>query len=92
MEQQGVIKQQWQKRGFTFGIWQDPPGQIWKDYVHNQDELFMLVEGNVELTLNNQKIIPKIGEEILIPAGTVHTVKNNGNTQTTWYYGYLNGS
>ena len=31
---------------------------------------------------------PAIGEEILIPARTSHTVRNTGNTTARWLYGY----
>ena len=39
------IKKDWQQRHFSFGIKEDPPGQIWKDFVHDVDELYMLVDG-----------------------------------------------
>ena len=39
------IKQAWAKRGFTYTLWTDPPGQVWEDFVHEVDELVTLVEG-----------------------------------------------
>lgn len=83
-----AIEHDWNKRGFSFGIWCDEAGQIWENYVHDTDELFMLVEGEVELSIEGKTIIPKIGEEILIPANSKHTVKNIGKTENSWYYGY----
>lgn len=35
------IQQDWNNRGYSFGVFRDPPGQVWQDYVHNSDELFM---------------------------------------------------
>jgi mannose-6-phosphate isomerase-like protein (cupin superfamily) len=82
------VAEQWKDRGFSLGIFTDPPGQVWKDYVHGTDELLMAAEGEMELEMKGEAIRCKIGEEILIPAKTVHTVRNIGKTGTVWYYGY----
>ena len=82
------VKADWQKRGFSCGIWTDPPGQVWADYVHDVDELIMLLDGALELSLQGKTLRPKVGEEILVPAGESHTVKNIGNTTNHWFYGY----
>lgn len=84
------VKTDWERRGFSFGIWIDPPGQIWEDYRHGVDELLMLAEGEIELSFLGKTFCPKIGEEILIPAGADHTVRNIGKTTNRWYYGYKN--
>ena len=88
MNDEKQIKHNWQQRGFTFGIWDDPPGQVWKDFIHDVDELFMLADGDVELTLSGETLHPHVGEAILIPAGAYHTVENIGSTTSHWYYGY----
>ena len=31
---------------------------------------------------------PQVGEEVLIPAGAVHSVRNIGHTTARWLYGY----
>lgn len=82
------IQEDWQKRGFSFGVWVDPPGQTWEDYRHETDEVFMVLEGEVELEMKGQKLRPGAGEEVLIPKGVVHSVRNLGNTQSRWLYGY----
>ena len=82
------VKTDWERRGFSFGIWQDPPGQTWEDYTHSVDELLMLAEGEIELSFLGKTMRPKIGEEILIPAGASHTVRNIGKIANRWYYGY----
>ena len=33
------IKQDWNSRGYIFGAFRDPPGQVWADFVHKTDEL-----------------------------------------------------
>lgn len=78
----------WQRRGFSCAIWTDPPGRVWADFVHDADELVMLAEGEIEVSFNGQSCRPAIGEEILIPQGARHTVRNIGGTVNRWYYGY----
>ena len=78
----------WEARGFSFGIWTDPPGQMWEGYVHEVDELFMVRDGKVELELHGKKFFPEPGKEILIPAKAVHSVRNLGPTISHWFYGY----
>lgn len=88
MKSEQQVKQDWQQRGFSFGIWVDPPGQVWKDFRHDCDELFMLVQGEIELIIADKTLRPKIGAEVLIPARQLHMVKNIGGTESRWYYGY----
>lgn len=88
MKTENQIKKEWQDRHFSFGIWQDPPGQVWADFTHDTDELFMLIEGEVELIMDGRSIRPSKNQEVLIPAGCCHTVKNIGATTSCWYYGY----
>lgn len=82
------IEKEWKTRGFSFGVWKDLPGTEWEDYVHTVDELFMVVEGDVELEMDGKILHPKPGEEILIPAQMKHSVRNRGKTDSCWLYGY----
>lgn len=82
------IESDWAARGFSCGLWVDPPGQVWAGFVHDVDELVMLLEGEIELEMSGETLRPEIGEEILIPAGTEHTVRNRGGGTARWLYGY----
>ena len=82
------IKQNWNSRGYTFGIFKDPPGQEWADYVHKTDELVVLAEGEIEIEIEGKSQRPQIGEEVFIPANALHTVRNVGSVGNVWYYGY----
>ena len=77
---QEKIKKEWAARGFSCGLWADPPGRVWADFVHDTDELVMLAEGEEEFEINGRKYRLKVGEEFLIPAGTNHTARNVGKT------------
>lgn len=78
--------------GFGCDIWRDQPGQIWADFVHDVDEIVMLIEGEIEVSFAGKTLRPGPGEEIMIPAGASYTVCNTGNTTNRWYYGYRLGS
>jgi len=82
------VEQDWQARGFSCGLWVDPPEQVWEDYVHATDELVMVLEGELELELQGKTFRPQIGEEVFIPAHVTHSVRNVGGTMARWLYGY----
>ena len=77
-----LIKQNWNSRGYSFGVFRDPPGQVWADFVHKTDELVVLAEGEIEVLIEGKVERPKIGEEVFIPANVVHTVRNDEQTKT----------
>lgn len=85
---QKKICQEWAARGFSCGTWVDPPGREWADFIHDTDELVMVVEGEQEFEMSGRRYCPPIGEELLIPAGTRHTARNVGRTPSRWLYGY----
>ena len=85
---QRAVAREWGARGFSCDLWVDPPGQGWEDYRHATGELVMPVEGGLELEFGGRCVRPEPGEEILIPAGVSHTVRNIGGTSVKWLYGY----
>jgi quercetin dioxygenase-like cupin family protein len=85
---QDTVAGGWRERGFSCGLWVDPPGQVWSDYVHDVDELVMVVEGDVEFEIDGNAHRPAPGEELLIPARARHTVRNLGRDEARWLYGY----
>ena len=70
---QEATRKDWNGRGFSFGIFRDPPGQVWADFVHRTDELLVLAEGEIELEIEGMAQRPQIGQEVFIPANAVHT-------------------
>ena len=79
---QEQIKKDWDSRGYSFGIFKDPPGKIWADFVHRTDELVVLSEGEIEIEIEGKSKQPQIGDEVFIPANAIHTVRNIGKTNT----------
>ena len=85
---QEATRKDWNERGFSFEIFRDPPGQVWADFVHRTNELVMLAEGEIELEVEGKTQRPLICQEVFIPANSIHTVRNVGNINNVWYYGY----
>ncbi len=83
-----MVEQDWAQRGFSCGVWTDPPNQSWKEYRHVTDELFMLLEGDVELEMDGKRFQPLPGQEILIPARQEHSVRTSPKSGSRWLYGY----
>jgi len=84
------VSADWNARGFSCDLWTDPPGRCWEDFVHKTDELLLVVEGALELEICGVTSHPKIGEEVFIKAGEIHSVRNIGKTTARWLYGYGN--
>jgi quercetin dioxygenase-like cupin family protein len=82
------MKANWRSRGFSCDVWTDAPGQTWEGYRHSVDELVMILEGDVEFEIDGRVLRPSVGEELFIPAGSVHSVRNQGKTTSRWLYGY----
>ena len=83
---QEQIRKNWESRGYSFGVFKDPPGQVWADFVQMTDELVVLAEGKIEIEGKSEQ--PPIIEEVFIPANAMHTVRNVGNKNNVWYYGH----
>ena len=62
-----VIERDWLSRGFSCQLWVDPPGQRWEDFVHDTDELLVILEGKLELEMGGEVQRPAPGEEVFIP-------------------------
>lgn len=78
----------WASRGFSCALWTDPPGQRWENFTHATDELVTVLEGQMEFEVAGKVQHPQVGEELLISAGAVHSVRNIGKTTARWLYGY----
>ena len=55
------VKKDWNSRGYSFGIFKNPPGQVWSNFVHKTDELVVLAEGKIEIEIEGQSQQPPIG-------------------------------
>lgn len=74
--------------GFSFGVFRDPPGQVWADFVHSTDEFVVVAEGEVEIEVAGQSAVCKPGDLVVIPAGASHTLRTSPHAGSVWFYGY----
>lgn len=69
--QVSCVRTNWQQRGFSCALWTDPPGQVWADFVHPDDE--RLLPGDWRSKEVGRLSIPHWNLpymiEILLPAG-----------------------
>jgi mannose-6-phosphate isomerase-like protein (cupin superfamily) len=83
-----VVARDWRPRGYSCEPFTDPPGREWNDFCHATDKLVTVVEGRLELTVGREKVMCGAGDEVFIPNGAVHSVKNVALSATRWLYGY----
>lgn len=82
------VTQDWRRRGYSCDVFTDPPGREWNDFVHTTNELVTVMEGALKLTIGREEIIAEPGDEVFIPKGVCHSVKNVSSSTTHWLYGY----
>lgn len=74
--------------GFTFDVFRDPPGQVWADFVHDRDEFVVVAEVRMDIEVGTERMACAPGHLVLIPAGTLHTLRTDPESDSVWYYGY----
>lgn len=82
------ISNDWGERGYSCELFTDPPGREWNDFVHATNELVTVIVGTLRLTIGDAQVIAEPGDEVFIPRGVVHSVKNTASCTTHWLYGY----
>jgi uncharacterized protein YdcH (DUF465 family) len=83
-----AVARDWIRRGYTCRAYTDPPGQVWRDHVHDTDELVTVVDGRLEVTMHAENWVLGPGDELYIPRGVTHTLRNLNAGTTRWLYGY----
>ncbi len=85
---QGVVAADWQARGYSCGLFVDPPGREWNDFVHSMNELVMVAEGRLRMSVGADTFVAEPGDEVFISKGARHSLKNIDAGTTRWLYGY----
>jgi uncharacterized protein YdcH (DUF465 family)/quercetin dioxygenase-like cupin family protein len=84
----GEVVRNWIERGYSCNAFTDPPGQEWRDYRHRTNERVTIVEGRLQVTMHGVSYVLDPGDELFIPRGATHTVRNIHTGTTRWLYGY----
>ena len=82
------VARDWCARGFSCGLFTDPPGREWNGFVHGCNELVTVVEGALEMTVDGESCTIGPGDEVFIPRDSLHSVRNVHGATTRWLYGY----
>jgi mannose-6-phosphate isomerase-like protein (cupin superfamily) len=82
----------WGRRGYTCGRIADPPDAEWRDFEHETNELIVVLNGRLEIEIavdgGVQRLDAMAGDEVFVPSGAKHTVRNVHTGITRWLYGY----
>lgn len=82
------VRADWTAEGFSFGIFRDPPGQEWNDFVHDTDEYVVVADGALEVTVGSETRSVAPGDRVRIPAGMNHSLRTVSTEGSVWFYGY----
>ena len=85
---QATVAAEWRARGYSCGSFVDPPGRRWEDFVHDCNELVTVIEGRLEMVVSGETVTLEPGDEVFIPKGALHSVRNIHHRTTVWLYGY----
>ena len=86
--QRSKVAADWRMRGYSCELFVDPPGREWLDFVHSANELVMVAEGRLEVTVDGHRLVAEPGDEVFIAKGARHSVRNIHDDTTRWLYGY----
>ena len=81
------FEQDWHQTGYSCQRFEDPPGQVWRDFVHSTNEVVMVSKGRLEVEIDGEVFLANPGDEVLIPRDTTHTVANAEDGRTVCLFG-----
>ncbi len=82
------VEADWQREGFSFGIFRDPPGQEWNNFSHQTDEYVLVAEGQLRIDVGDETAVCEPGDLVRIPRQVSHSLKTLSTKGSVWLYGY----
>lgn len=83
-----AVESDWETEGFSFGVFRDPPGQEWNNFVHSTDEYVLVAEGELKMNVGEERVTAHPGDLVRIPKGAYHSLKTVSSQGSVWLYGY----
>jgi quercetin dioxygenase-like cupin family protein len=83
-----AIERDWAGRGYSYHRFEDPAGQVWRDFVHATNEVITVAKGQLKVTIEGEAFVADVGDEVFIPRGATHSVANTAAGKTVWLFGY----
>jgi uncharacterized protein YdcH (DUF465 family) len=85
------VARDWSARGYSHHAEVDPAGEERHDVVHGRDSVVTVLEGRLEIALAGACWTLEPGDELSIPHGAVHTIRNTHDGRTRWLFGCARG-
>lgn len=86
------LKTEYEKQGFKCELCTHFPREGWtsSEKGHKADEIYILLEGEMEIDLHGKTHYATIGEVFTVPAHEPHALRITGSEPSTfyWIYGY----
>ena len=82
------VEKNWYERGFSCCRRSDDPGEVWKDFAQDTDEIILVLAGELEVEVGGTTRRLPPGAELIIPTGARHTIRTKGEGRSTWLHGY----
>jgi len=82
------LKDQWEKKGYQCELHSNEPQESWSSEGHKTEEIFVLLEGELEVSYQGKTYRPNPGEQIEVPANEPHTFTNPGKIANRFYWIY----
>lgn len=83
------LEKDWTERGFSFATGTIKAGDAVDTAFHeDQDELVLMEDGLYEFSIGDESFTQNGNIEVFIPAGSVHSIKNLGNSDSKICFGY----
>ena len=83
-----TVESRWREEGFSFGVFRDPPGQEWNDFVHRTDEYVLVAGGTLQISVGQESAECGPGDLVRIPREVLHSLKTTSVSGSVWLYGY----
>ena len=85
---QSDVAENWSGWLYYFGLFVDPLGQRWEDFIHNCNEVVMVQEGRLGMKVSGAVIEIVPCAEVFISKDRIHFVRNIHTGISKWLDGY----
>jgi mannose-6-phosphate isomerase-like protein (cupin superfamily) len=85
------VEGDWNRRGFSCDWMMDSTRREWRDCSHRSNALLAVVDGELEVVIHGEKYVLRPGDEVVVPKGALHHLKNLHPVTTRWLYGFDSG-
>jgi len=74
--------------GYSVYQWSDPPGAVYGEHQHIDNQSHWIVSGTIELTVDGAgTFVLEAGDRDLMPAGTLHSARVLGDKPVVYLIG-----